>query len=59
MNEWRDFDASKIIGLARSWEPKPAEGRWPKPRTIGRIVLFAMIAVILGGWLLTFVTSFR
>lgn len=57
MMQWGNHNVAEILGLARSSEPAAARGRWPRPRTLGRILAFALLTLILGGWLLSVITS--
>ncbi|MCV0404394.1 MAG: hypothetical protein K5924_11935 [Chloroflexi bacterium] len=61
----RSDTSSEIIGLTEAREaerlsarPRP-EGSpgWPRSGSIGRWIGFALLAVVLGGWLITALTS--
>ena len=60
MTRWGSHNVAEILGLSRSADaPTGGRGWWPRPRTLGRILGLLLVAVILGGWLLTFITSLR
>ena len=50
---------TKVSDVRRSAQLGSDTGRWPEGRTIARLVLLTVAAIVGGGWLLTLLNAAR
>ena len=50
---------TRVADARRSGQLGIDTGRWPEARTVAGVVLFMIVAIVGGGWLLTLVNAAR
>jgi len=55
----RAMTDAKVAEATRMPRHPTAMGRWPKSATVVRVIVVAVAAIVLGGWLVTLLTAAR
>jgi hypothetical protein len=59
LTDTRAMTDAKVTEAARLPRHPTDMGRWPKSATVVRVIVAAVAAIVLGGWLVTLLTAAR